>query len=53
MDKNSCIRCNVSNCEFHAKNDDFCSASEIEVGPHYANSSNDTVCHTFKPSENC
>lgn len=52
MNENICVKCNVANCEFHAK-DDFCGAREIEVGPHYANSSNDTICATFKANKNC
>ncbi len=53
MEEHRCIKCNVSNCEYHAKEKDLCCASEIEVGPHYANSSSDTVCHTFKPCKDC
>ena len=45
-----CIHCNVSNCEYHGK-DNYCCAQAIEVGPHYANSSNDTICATFKAAE--
>ena len=44
------VKCNVSNCEFHDKAG-LCCAKEIEVGPHYANSSNDTICATFKANE--
>ena len=47
-----CIKCNVSNCEYHDK-DDHCMAKQIEVGPHYANTSNDTVCATFRADKNC
>lgn len=41
-----CVKCNVTNCKYHDQND-VCCAKEIEVGPHYANSSNDTICSTF------
>ena len=44
------VKCNVSNCEFHDKTG-ICRAHEIEVGPHYANSSNDTICSTFKAEQ--
>lgn len=52
MGEHRCIKCNVANCEFHSSKD-LCKAEEIEVGPHYANSSSDTVCSTFKPGKNC
>lgn len=53
MGECKCVKCSVTNCEYHAKQSDCCQASEIEVGPHYANSSNDTTCSTFKPCKNC
>ena len=48
----NCIKCNVTNCEYHDRSN-HCAATEIEVGPHYANSSNDTICSTFKANKNC
>ena len=51
MHECKCVRCNVSNCEYHAK-DGLCAAIEIEVGPHNANTSNDTICATFKANKN-
>ncbi|MBQ6381914.1 MAG: DUF1540 domain-containing protein [Clostridia bacterium] len=46
----NCIKCNVTNCEYHDKAN-HCCASEIEVGPHYANTSSDTICATFKANK--
>ena len=47
MHENKIIRCDVCNCTYHDSSD-HCSAQEISVGPGSANSSNDTVCNTFK-----
>ena len=42
------IKCNVSNCVYHAKND-ACEAGMIEVGPcSTCNCTTDTCCNTFK-----
>ena len=52
--KNKSIVCDVRNCVYHDK-DNHCTASQIAVGPSYAQSSSETVCATFKPNdcENC
>ncbi len=42
------VKCDVTNCHYHDK-DCFCTAGHIEIGPHRAFSSADTVCSTFKP----
>ena len=42
------ISCNVKNC-IHNDGERYCTASSVNVGPSYANSSVDTVCATFKP----
>ncbi len=42
------IKCGVKNCEYH-DGTHYCEAGCIEVGPHYAATSGDTVCRTFKP----
>ena len=47
----NCIKCSVSNCKYHSN--DECQAKSIEVGPHYANSSADTICVTFKAKAEC
>lgn len=42
------IKCNVSNCVYHAKNN-ACEAGMIEVGPcDTCNCTTDTCCNTFK-----
>ena len=41
------ICCNVKNCAHHS-GEKVCTAQEITVGPHFAVSSNDTTCATFK-----
>ena len=42
------IKCNVQNCYYHDC-DTYCTAGEIAVGPHSADSSSETLCATFKP----
>ena len=42
------IKCNVQNCYYHDC-ETYCTASEIAVGPHNADSSSETLCATFKP----
>ena len=44
------IKCNVENCYYHDC-DTYCTANEIAVGPHNAESSSETLCATFKPKE--
>lgn len=41
------VKCDVNNCIYNEKSC-ICTAEKIEVGPHYAASSKDTVCSTFK-----
>ena len=42
------IKCNVSNCVYHAK-DNACEAGSIEVGPcSNCSCKTDTCCNTFK-----
>lgn len=41
------IYCDVKNCHYHG-GDKLCTAKDIQVGPHFAVSSNDTICATFK-----
>ena len=42
------IKCNVTNCVYHAKNN-ACEAGMIEVGPcDTCNCTTDTCCNTFK-----
>lgn len=42
------VRCDVENCYYNdcAKH---CTAKEIAVGPHSADTSGETLCVTFKP----
>lgn len=49
-DKIDGIKCDVQNCVYHKK-DNSCEAGNIEVGPGYANSSEETICATFRPGE--
>ncbi len=55
MENKSCekhikgIVCDVCNCVHHAEGN-CCTASQIAVGPSYAESSSETVCATFKPN---
>lgn len=42
------IVCNVTNCSYNNDNCK-CTASQVKVGPTFANSSADTICSTFKP----
>lgn len=49
--KISGIKCEVKDCQYHAK-DDSCVAGKIEVGPEHASDSSDTVCVTFQPNQN-
>ena len=48
QDNGTQIMCEVKNCVYHQQ-DNMCSAPQIEVGPHYATNSTDTICATFKP----
>ena len=48
--KNKGIVCDVRNCIYHDKGN-ACTASQIAVGPSYAQSSAETVCATFKPQD--
>ncbi|MBR2951657.1 MAG: DUF1540 domain-containing protein [Clostridia bacterium] len=48
--KNKGIVCDVRKCVYHDK-DNYCTASQIAVGPSYAESSSETVCATFKPND--
>ena len=45
------IKCNVTNCVYHAMND-ACEAGHIEVGPcSTCNCTTDTCCNTFKAKD--
>lgn len=43
---NKNIKCDVTNCVYHATSD-MCEASEIRVGPGFASNYKDTTCNTF------
>ncbi len=43
------IVCDVCNCVHHGDGN-CCTATQITVGPSYAESSSETVCATFKPN---
>lgn len=47
QDKVNHIKCEVSNCVYHAQGN-ACNAPCIEVTPSHANSVGDTACSTFK-----
>ena len=38
--------CSVKNCQYH-DTQGYCTASEVHVGPGYADSCTDTACATF------
>lgn len=42
------IICDVTNCTYNHENK-ICTANQIKVGPQRADSSDDTICVTFKP----
>jgi hypothetical protein len=46
------VKCIVNTCHYHVMGDS-CSASQIEIKPRNANTSEETDCTTFKPSDNC
>ncbi|MEY8338349.1 DUF1540 domain-containing protein [Lachnospiraceae bacterium 62-35] len=35
--KNPCIECSISNCAYHAQNENYCTLDKIKVGTHEAN----------------
>ena len=41
------ITCEVTNCQYH-ESDGHCTAGHINVGPHAAQASRETLCETFK-----
>lgn len=50
MEHNSSIGCNVAECKFHCKSDDYCTLSKIQVVKHSAsaNSADCTDCASFQ-----
>lgn len=52
MDHNSSIGCTVSECNFHCKDDNYCTLNKIEVVKHTpnANTVENTDCGSFKRS---
>lgn len=50
---NPSIKCNVEQCRFHYKRDNFCSLDCITVGTHELNPTVDqcTDCQSFKVEE--
>lgn len=50
MEKNMSIGCNVCDCEYHHKSEDYCTLSHIQVVQHDApaNSCEQTDCSSFK-----
>ena len=51
MDHNSSIGCIVKECQYHCKDDNYCTLDKIEVVKHksQANSVEETDCGSFKP----
>lgn len=43
---NEGVVCDVTNCQYHDQSH-HCTASQIVVGPSYANCCGDTLCATF------
>lgn len=52
MNHNSSIGCNVSECEYHCKEDDYCTLEKINVVKHSqrADTVESTDCGSFKRS---
>ncbi|MBE6024019.1 MAG: DUF1540 domain-containing protein [Cellulosilyticum sp.] len=50
MGKNSSIGCTVSQCQYHAGNENFCTLQQIMVGTHETNPTQVecTDCESFK-----
>lgn len=50
MQKNPSIGCTVSNCQFHAGNENYCTLQQIMVGTHghAAKQVECTDCESFK-----
>ncbi len=49
MESNPSIQCIVSECRYHADNDDYCTLDQISVGrvDSYSSKSEDTDCESF------
>ncbi len=41
------VKCDVESC-IHNNHKNGCTAQAIEIGPHFATNSSDTVCNTFE-----
>lgn len=52
MEHNSSIGCNVTECRFHCKEDNFCTLNKIDVIKHSraADTVEQTDCGSFKKS---
>lgn len=46
-EKTARVKCDVKNCVYNT-HDYLCEAGEINVGPHYAKDTSETICATFK-----
>ena len=47
---NTCIKCSVNNCTYHAQEKNYCTLNEIQVGTHESNPTMTecTDCESFK-----
>jgi len=52
---NKSIGCNVTQCEYHCSDENYCSLAKISVGTHEANPTmaECTDCNSFKPKSSC
>lgn len=50
MEVNSSIGCSVSECQYHAGNDQYCTLDKIMVGKNesFTSQARDTDCESFK-----
>ena len=50
MDANSCIKCSVDKCQYHAQAKNYCTLQSIQVGTHEANPTKIecTDCESFE-----
>ena len=53
--KNTAIQCEVTSCENHCNDCNYCSLESIKVGTHEAHPTQSacTDCKSFKLKENC
>ncbi|MGL5243634.1 MAG: DUF1540 domain-containing protein [Sarcina sp.] len=50
MDKNSSIKCTISQCKYHACSENYCTLSVVQIGTHEQNPTQAecTDCNSFE-----